>query len=122
MNRTTIVLAVFKPAIRKKFEFAEIHKCIFKANTITDTLNLEGVGIKKGEVLGSRVELTTLKLSENQEFITMFVNNVKDKINNLKEIKASNFEIDFESKKINSEIFYLNNEDRKLKINLELKF
>jgi hypothetical protein len=52
----------------------------------------------------------------------MFVNNVKDKINNLKEIKASNFEIDFESKKINSEIFYLNNEDRKLKINLELKF
>ena len=90
MNSTTIVLAVFKPALRKKFELAEIHKCIFKANTITDTLNLEGIGIKKGEVLSSRVELTTLKLSENSEFITMFVNNVKDKINNLKEIKDCN--------------------------------
>jgi len=122
MNSTTILIAVFKPALRKKFEFLEIHKAIFKANTITDTLNLEGLGIKKGEVLSSRVELTTLKLSETQEFISMFINNVKGKIEKLKEIKATNFEIDFINKKIESEIFYINTDEKKLKINLTLEF
>lgn len=122
MNSTTIVIAVFKPALRKKFNFAEIHRAIFKANTTTDTLDLIGEGVKKNEVLPSRVEFETLKLSENSEFTTMFVNNVKGKIKNLKEIKATNFIVDFEKKKIDSEIFYINSSDQKLKVNLQLEF
>ena len=44
MNTTSLIIAVFKPSLRKKFEFNKIHSVTFKANTITDTLDLSGIG------------------------------------------------------------------------------
>lgn len=116
---TSIIMAVFKPALRKKFELKILHKVVFKANKTTDTLNLEGTGCKEKSSQVETINLNTLKLSENSEYIDVFMNKVKGKIKNLGEIKATNLTIDFENKFIESEIFYINTEGQKLKVNIK---
>jgi hypothetical protein len=121
MNSNTLLIAVFKPTLRKKFEFSEIHSVTFIANSIDDTLNMSGIGIKKNEFAVSNKSMNTLKLSENSEFTDLFLNKIKDKLN-YKIINVAEIKIDFNLKKCITTLYYLNQNDVKCKKAIELDF
>lgn len=121
MNTNSLLIAVFKPTLKKKFNFKEIEKVIFKANKITDTLNLSAWGTSKENFNLHLVELNTLKLSENSEFTDLFLNKIKDKAN-FKEVKAAEIEINFKTKIVETVVYYVNFNDEKCKKTIQLNF
>lgn len=121
MNTNSIVIAVFKPALRKKLEFKELHSVTFKANKITDTLEMSGMGTTKENFNAHERNCQTLKLSENGEFVDLFLKQVKDKAE-FKDLHAANIVIDFNSKKCISTLYYLNSNNVKCKKDIEITF
>lgn len=121
MNSNTLLIAVFKPTLRKKFNFNEIHSVTFVANNIKDTLDMSGIGIFKNEFNPSNKQMNTLKLSENSEFTDLFLNKIKDKLN-YKTINVAEIKIDFILKKCITTLYYLNQNDVKCKKAIELDF
>ena len=121
MNTTSLIIAVFKPSLRKKFEFNKIHSVTFKANTITDTLDLSGIGTTTEKYEPHEKCMNTLKLSDNSEFVHLFLKQIKDKAN-FKEVKASAITLDFINNKAETTIYYLNENDIKFKKKIEIEF
>ena len=121
MNSTSIILAVFKPTLRKKFNFNVLHSVTFKANKITDTLDLSGVGTTKENFNPHEISMNTLKLSENSEFVELFLKQIKDKAN-FKEVKAAEINLDFIKHIAATTIYYLNDNDVKCKKTIEIDF
>lgn len=121
MNTTSLIVAVFKPSLRKKFEFNKIHSVTFKANTITDTLDLSGVGTTNELFEPHEKSMNTLKLSENSEFVNLFLKQIKDKAN-FKEVKAAEITLNFNDSKAETTIYYLNENDIKCKKKIEIEF
>lgn len=121
MNANSLIIAVFKPTLRKKFEFKDLHSVTFKANKITDTLDLSGIGTTKENFNPHEKNFNTLKLSENSEFVTLFLNQIKEKAK-FKEIKAAEIVLNFLNNKAETTIYYLNDLDVKCKKTIEIKF
>lgn len=121
MNSNTLLIAVFKPTLRKKFEFNDIHSVTFIANNIKDTLDMSGIGVLKNDFKPVNKQMNTLKLSENSEFTELFLNKIKDKLN-YKVINVAEIKIDFVLKKVITTLFYLNLNDVKCKKAIELNF
>lgn len=121
MNTNSLIIAVFKPTLRKKFGFKEIHTVTFKANKITDTLDLSGIGTSKENFNAHEIYFPTLKLSENSEFVTLFLNQIKDKAN-FKEVKAAEITLNFITHNAATTIYYLNDNDIKCKKTIEINF
>ena len=121
MNANSLIIAVFKPTLRKKFEFKELHSVTFKANKITDTLDLSGIGTTKENFNPHEKNFNTLKLSENSEFVTLFLNQIKEKAK-FKEIKAAEIVLNFLNYKAETTIYYLNDNDVKCKKTIEINF
>jgi hypothetical protein len=121
MNATSLIIGVFKPSLRKKFEFNKIHSVTFKANTITDTLDLSGIGTTTENFEPHTKNMDTLKLSENSEFVQLFLNQIRDKAN-FKEVKASEITLNFIDSKAETTIYYINENDVKCKKQIEIKF
>ena len=117
MNIITLIL---KPALRRKFELEQIFSVLFKANTIEDTLILEGKGIdKKGNEINVTCE--PLKLTENKQYLDIFEQNLKTNGLIYSSLNVIYMNIDFSNKKINTEVYYTNIEGKKLKQNLTQK-
>ena len=121
MNANSLIIAVFKPTLRKKFEFKEIHSVTFKANKVTDTLDLSGIGTSKENFNAHEKNFNTLKLSENSEFVTLFLNQIKDKAN-FKEVKAAEITLNFITHNAATTIYYLNDNNSKCKKSFEINF
>jgi len=121
MNANSLIIAVFKPTLRKKFNFKNIHSVTFKANKITDTLDLSGIGTTTKDFNPHEVAFKTLKLSENSEFVTLFLNQIKDKAN-FKEVKAADITINFDTHNAATTIYYINQNDVKCKKTIEINF
>ena len=121
MNANSLIIAVFKPTLRKKFEFKNLHSVTFKANKVTDTLDLSGIGTTKEDFHVHEKAFETLKLSENSEFVTLFLNQIKDKAN-FKEVKAADITLDFIKNNAATTIYYLNENDIKCKKTIEITF
>ena len=121
MNANSLIIAVFKPTLRKKFEFKNLHSVTFKANKVTDTLDLSGIGTTKENFNAHEKNFNTLKLSENSEFVTLFLNQIKDKAN-FKEVKAAEITLNFINNNAATTIYYLNENDIKCKKTIEIDF
>lgn len=121
MNANSLIIAVFKPTLRKKFNFKELHSVTFKANKITDTLDLSGIGTTKEDFNPHEKTFNTLKLSENSEFVTLFLNQIKEKAK-FKEIKAAEIVLNFVKNNAATTIYYLNDNDVKCKKTIEINF
>jgi len=121
MNANSLIIAVFKPTLRKKFEFKNLHSVTFKANKVTDTLDLSGIGTTKENFNAHEKTFNTLKLSENSEFVTLFLNQIKDKAN-FKEVKAAEITLNFINNNAATTIYYLNDNDIKCKKTIEINF
>lgn len=121
MTTNSLIIAVFKPTLRKKFEFNVLHTVTFKANQITDTLDLSGTGTTKENFNVHEKNMNTLKLSENSEFVNLFLKQIKDKAN-FKEIKAAEIKLNFINNNAATTIYYLNEQDVKCKKLIEINF
>jgi nickel-dependent lactate racemase len=121
MNSNTLIWAMLKPALRRKFQFEEINKITFIANMNEDTLNLEAIGVTKGTIIECKRNSTEMKLSENQEYINMFMEQIKEQLK-FNYLNAVYLKINFKEKSCESDIFYLNENNTKQSAKLILKF
>lgn len=120
MNVNSLMWAVFKPALKRKFGFKEINKVQFVANSIENTLDLIGWGYTKDDVNEKRIELNKLVLSKHSEYLDMFLMKAKNHIE-YKSISVVYFKVDFQNKTAETDIFYINLNDIKTSIKLKLK-
>lgn len=121
MNANTLIWAVLKPALRKKFNLKDLHKVTFIANTIEDTLDLEAVGICSKELIEKKQNTQTLKLSDNKEYINLYLEQIKQQLK-FNKLNACYLRIDFINKKVSSDVFYLNENNTKTSATINLKF
>ena len=122
MNVQSILWAVFKPALRRKFNFKEILKCNFVANTIEDSLELSATGFIKNDLELKKYSLPTLKLSEHNEYLNMFTSKIDSSgAVKYKKINVMYFNVDFENKIAETTLFYINMNDVKDSIKIKLK-
>ena len=126
MRADNLILAIMKPALRKKFGFSVINSCVFVANKHHDTLTLEGWGVKKGGLpVEEYVKLNELKLSENSEFEVMFLKRLEaNKEFNPKEITAAEISILFEgnNKHMSTIVYYITQDGIKAKKTFKVEF
>ena len=111
MNQISLTMAIFRPALKKKFEFKTIERVTFTANKIHDKLDLAGYGTTDGKYFEER-KMKTLKLSENGEYSKMFLKSIS---HDLKEsqIDVVILTINFLEKNISSEIYFRHIETNK---------
>lgn len=115
-----IIKLILKPALQRKFDLKQIETVLFKANTIKDALDLTATGTNK---LNAWIETPclTLKLSENLSYFDMFESNIKATGLKYKKLNVIYMKLDFIKNEMITEVFYINQNDTKLKQDLKQK-
>lgn len=118
-----LIWLVLKPTLKSKFEFKKILNCKFIADRNKNILLLSGFGIdKKGKE--SKAETEPLILSNHEHYINMFDAKVKQVFIReniqVKENLLSILTIDFETKQAQTEVFFIDNKNNRVKKTVKL--
>lgn len=125
MDANSLIWAVLLPALKKELNFSEILKVTFAADNLNDELTLSGTGFKKGETTESRATFKPMKLSENKGYVDIYLTQINTEIVKagikLKKINCFYLRIDCKSKEVETDVFYIDENDRKDSIKIKLK-
>ena len=127
MNQNSLIWAILKPALKRKFNLSELNKVFFEANQIEDTLNLSVEGFKKGVLDLHKESALPLKLSENKGYVDIFLKQVHNELERsknvivIKQVNVIYLTIDFNKSHVSSIVYYINGNDIKSAIEIDLK-
>ena len=127
MNQNALIWAILKPAMKRKFNLSELNKVFFEANQLEDTLTLSIEGFKKGILEVYKETAIPLKLSENKGYVDIFLKQVENELKKsknvivIKKINMIYLTIDFLNSTCNSNVYYVNGNDVKSAIQVDLK-
>ena len=127
LNQNSLIWAMLKPAMKRKFNLSELNKVFFEANQLEDTLTLSIEGFKKGILEFYKETAIPLKLSENKGYVDIFLKQVENELKKsknvivIKKINMIYLTIDFLNSTCNSIVYYVNGNDVKSAIQIDLK-
>jgi len=122
MTPNTLIWAILKPKLRRQFGLKEIYRVEFTADKIADTLDLTCIGLVEGMEGVKKVDSKTLKLSENEDHVNLFIEQTKEEIKDIHVLNAAFLTVDFKNKKCSTHVFYLNEAGEKKDGKAILKF
>ncbi len=71
------ITGIYKPMFASKFKFAKVFRVTFKVNKIKDEILMEGHGLKKGAAYSEDVFCEPMKVSENQNYVSIVKKNIQ---------------------------------------------
>lgn len=95
----------FKPQFEARLKLKHAGKVFFKANKLTDVLEMSGFGMKKDTTFGN-VTCDNLKVSENSQYEAALLREVKRHTKDCDEWHVCYLTFDFDQGKVFTEIWY----------------
>ena len=113
----SLIKTLLKPHFKKTFGMDSVHIGVISANRRENTLNTEALGVIAGKVIHLK-HPETKKLSDNEEHVSFFMDDVKDHIE-FKEIITARLKFDFVKNKLTNTIQYVDMQNNEVSTVLE---
>lgn len=98
---------LFKPMLSNKLGVTKLFKITFKADVRNDLLELDGIGIPKGDIAVRSVKCNPMTIKENMEYKGIMDKNISKNVTDCDTWVLAYVVIDFVDRFICTEVYYI---------------